>query len=72
MMLFLDDFILSWDFSEKDCPCVTVSRLRSGGKGTRLEVDVLGSSYEKCGVVSVRQLLSKYEAEQGTKEAESE
>lgn len=63
MMLFLDDFILSWDFSDKDCPCVNISRLRSDKKGVRLEVDVIGSSYEKCGVVSVRQLLSKYEAE---------
>ena len=61
-MEFQTDFIVSWDISDKDFPCVQISRLRSDGKATRLVLDVIGNSNAKCGVVSVRQLLAEFDA----------
>ena len=63
MRNFETDYLISWDFDGKDCPCVNIAVMHIDEKdGTRIVADVLGSSYNKSGVVSLRQLLADYEA----------
>ena len=67
-MMYQPDYIVTWDFSKEDMPVVSISCVRSNEKATCLEMDVLGSFYgEKCGVVSVRQLIEKFDAERRMK-----
>lgn len=68
-MQFQTDYIIAWDFSDKDFPAVNISRLRAGEKSMHIEVDVLSVEHEKCGVVSLWQLIEAFEAEQRIKEA---
>jgi hypothetical protein len=57
------DYLISWDFNEEnDAPCVCVSRVRRDG--TKVTADVLGVSFEKCGCVSLRQVLERFETQQ--------
>ena len=58
MRCFRDDYIISWDVSDKDYPCISVSRLRE--ENGKLVCDVLGQSYAASGVVSIRQLLAEF------------
>ena len=63
MRNFETDYLISWDFNDKDCPCVNIAVMHIDEKdGTKIVADVLGSSYKKSGVVSLRQLLEDYEA----------
>ena len=64
---FMPDFLVSWDFDDKDAPCVCISRVRRDKH--RLTADTIGVSFEKCGVVSLRQILEECEAKE-RKEAE--
>ena len=57
---FQTDYIISWDVSDKDCPCLSVAMLRRDEKGSRLEIEFLGNSYDKTGAVSLRQLLEQH------------
>lgn len=62
--MFETDYIVSWDFSDPDFLKVDVSRLRASEKGAMLECDVIGAFRgEKCGIVSLRQLLDRFDAE---------
>lgn len=57
---FLDDFIISWDSSDKgDATCVSVVKLKKDG--THVTGEVVGLSYEKSGCISLRQALEVYE-----------
>lgn len=67
-MEFQTDYIFAWDFSDKDAPVVTVSRLRAEGK--HLVCDVIGIASKDCGVVSLRQMLDEYDRTH--KEAETD
>lgn len=68
-MMFQPDIVISWDVSDKDYPVISITRLRSDGKATRLECDVLEVSHgERCGIVSVRQLLERFDAERRMKD----
>ena len=60
-MLFQPDYIIAWDLSDNDAPAVNISKLYSDGKHIHLQIDVLGVFHEKCGVVSIRQLLDEFE-----------
>lgn len=63
MRNFEADYLISWNFKDKDCPCVNISVMHIDEKdGTRIVADVLGSSYKKSGVVSLRQLVADYDA----------
>ena len=63
MRNFETDYLISWDFNDKDCPCVNIAVMHIDEKdGTRIVADVLGSSYNKSGVVSLRQLIADFEA----------
>lgn len=63
MRNFEADYLISWDFNDKDCPCVNIAVMHIDEKDvTRIVADVLGSSYKKSGVVSLRQLLADYDA----------
>ncbi len=63
MRNFEADYLISWDFNDKDCPCVNIAVMHIDEKdGTRIVADVLGSSYNKSGVVSLRQLVADYDA----------
>lgn len=57
---FKTDYIISWDVSDKDCPCIVITELRRDEPGSGLEVELLGTSYEKTGAVSLRQLLEQH------------
>lgn len=60
-MLFQPDYIIGWDFSNKDCPRVGVSRLYSDGKSMHMLVDVLELFTTETGVCSVNQLVEEFE-----------
>ena len=60
-MLFQPDYIIAWDLSDNDAPNVNISKLYSDGKHIHLQIDVLGVFNDKCGVVSLRQLLDNFE-----------
>lgn len=57
---FKTDYIISWDVSDKDCPRIVITELRRDEPGSGLEVELLGTSYEKTGAVSLRQLLEQH------------
>lgn len=62
MRNFETDYLISWDFNGKDCPCVKIAVMHIDEKdGTRIVADVLGGSYNKSGVVSLRQLVADFE-----------
>lgn len=58
---FETDYLISWDFSENDYPCVTVSELSKDEKSNKVIGTVLGISYRRSGVISLRQVLSEYD-----------
>lgn len=63
MRNFETDYLISWDFDGKDCPCITICVMYQDGKnGTKVVGEQIGTSYKKSGVVSLRQLLADYEA----------
>ena len=63
MRNFETDYLISWDFNGKDCPCITICVMYQDGKnGTKVVGEQIGTSYKKSGVVSLRQLLADYEA----------
>lgn len=62
-VLFNNDYLFSWDFSDKDWPTVTVSRLRVEPNSNQVTVDVLGQYIGKTGVMSLQQLLAKWDRE---------
>lgn len=58
---FQDDYIISWDFSNKDFPCVTVSVIhKEKGNGARVNCTLLGASHSETGVISLQQALNVY------------
>jgi hypothetical protein len=57
--LFESDIMISWDFSNHDYPCISVSRLRSDNG--KVICDVMGISHKNCGVISLQQVLHKSE-----------
>lgn len=60
-MLFQPDLIIAWDFSDKDFPCVGISRVYADGKSMHLNVDVLELFNTETGVCSVQQLMTEFE-----------
>jgi hypothetical protein len=66
---FQTDYIISWDVSDKDHPRIVISELRRDKPGSWLEVELLGTSYDKTGAVSLHQLLEQHDA---LKRAEAE
>lgn len=63
--------MISWDFNDKDCPFVNIAVLHIDEKyGTKIVADMLGSSYNKSGVVSLRQLIADFEAKRHGKKDE--
>lgn len=69
---FTSDYIISWDVSDKDHPCISVARLGRDEKGSRLELEVLGTSLERTGVVSLLQLLDHHRAIKRAEEERAE
>lgn len=63
MRNFETDYLISWDFNGKDCPCITICVMYQDGKnGTKVVGEQIGTSYKKSGVVSLRQLIADFEA----------
>lgn len=60
-MLFQTDYLISWDFSKEDFLIISVTRLRAEENSTHVIADVIDVTHEKCGVMSLRQLLEGYE-----------
>lgn len=71
MRHFQDDYIISWDLSDKDRPCINVSLLRSD-KGARLEMETIGISFAPTGVVSLRQVLEDHREQKRLEEERAE
>lgn len=61
-MLYQPDIIIAWDFSDKDCPAVGISRTYA--KGMHVNVDVLDVFHTETGVCSVNQLMAEFERRQ--------
>jgi hypothetical protein len=59
---FQPDSLISWDFSDKDFPCVTVVCLEKEKDTPRVVARFLGDFHIKTGVVSLRQLLEYRDA----------
>jgi hypothetical protein len=59
---FQPDYLISWDFSDKDFPCVTVVCLEKEKDTPRVVARFLGDFHIKTGVVSLRQLLEYRDA----------
>ncbi len=58
---FQTDYIISWDFSKEDAPCVMVGQLRRDEENTHLVMDLIGHNFGKTGCISLRQILSDYD-----------
>ena len=59
LQLFEIDYIIGWDFSDKDLPAVYVTRLRRDG--CQVLAEVIGGAHTKVGCISLRQVLEDYE-----------
>jgi hypothetical protein len=57
--LLQTDYLISWDFSEKDLPVIIVTRIR--GEGPNIIGDIIGRTHERAGCLSLRQVLEDYE-----------
>lgn len=64
--LYKTDYLICWDFSDKDLPCVAVSKVKR--EGATIVAEVIGRSHEKTGCVSVLQILEDYETRQREEE----
>lgn len=58
---FQPDYLIVWDFSDKDAPCVNLVKLERDG--AKVVAQVLGRSYQSSGVISLRQAIEAYEEE---------
>lgn len=56
---FQTDFLISWDYGEKDYPCLAVTRLRKDG--CSIAADVIGCTHASSGCISIRQVLEEFE-----------
>ena len=62
MRNFETDYLISWDFNDKDSSCITICVIYQDGKnGTNVVGEQIGTSYKKSGVVSLRQLVADFE-----------
>ena len=68
--LFQDDYIFSWDFSDKDAPIVKVARMRLIRSTSRIMVDEIVEYVGTTGAMSLRQLLAKWDRERKNEEKE--
>ena len=66
LTLFQTDYLISWDFSDKDLPVVVLCRMRQDG--ANVTADYIGRSHESAGCFSLRQVLEDYEARQREEE----
>ena len=64
-MEFQTDYLIAWDFNDKDFPCVTVSRMSAGRNVTNLVVDMLDQFHTRSGICSLQQLLSEFNSKEG-------
>jgi len=72
-MEFLPDYIITWDFSEdSECPRIRVAKMYSDKKAMQIICDVIGSSEQKKGIVSLRQLLETFGRDDLAEEADAE
>lgn len=60
-MLFQPDYIIGWDFSDKDCPRIGITRICSDGKSMHLRADVFEMFTTETGVCSINQLVEEFE-----------
>jgi len=60
---FQPDYLISWDFSDKDFPYVSVVCLEKEKDTPRVVARYLGNFHSKTGVASLRQLLEYRDAE---------
>lgn len=57
-MMYQTDYVIAWDFSDKDAPAVCISKVYADKM--HLMCDEIFISNAKCGVVSVQQLLADF------------
>ena len=68
MQQFQPDYLISWDFHDKDHPCVTVCCMEKEKDMPYIVTRLLGNFHAKTGVVSLRQLLEYRDAEDRAEE----
>ena len=59
--MYKPDYIISWDFSENDAPVIGISKLYAKEGTPHLLCDVLGTFYERSGIISLQQLITSVE-----------
>ena len=70
MRNFETDYLISWDFNGKYSPCITICVMYQDGKnGTKVVGEQIGTSYNKSGVVSLRQLIADFESKRNGQKA---
>lgn len=65
--LYKDDYIVSWDISDKDHPCITLLKLGREKDGT-LGYEYIGSTFARSGSFSLRQALEEHDREKRRQE----
>lgn len=63
---YQDDYIISWDFSSKDLPCVGLAKIERDGAS--LKTKVLGHVFGSSGCISLRQAIEEFEARERQEE----
>lgn len=65
MPQYQPDYIISWDFSKPDHPCIVVSLMERDTKDvTLIKGKLLGVSYKTSGVISLRQIIEHQKEEE--------
>lgn len=57
MPQFQPDYLISWDFSDPNFPCVGIVMLEKDKANTHIVGKIIGDSHEKTGVISLRQAI---------------
>jgi len=71
--LFQDDYIISWDFSKEDFPCVCVSVIaKEQDNPARLSSTLLGYSHKNAGTISLRQVFEAWKEREREEKARKE
>ena len=73
--LFQDDYIISWDFSKEDFPCVCVSVIaieKEQDTPARLSSTLLGYSHKNAGAISLRQVFEAWKEREREEKARKE
>ena len=62
------DYTISWDSGSGDATCICIAKISKDG--TRLVAEIIGTSHEDSGCISLRQAVEAYEERKRLEERE--